>query len=157
GLIVQGANDSDGDPTFYVIGTHIYDVAGEYDFSVSVSTPGYEATTGDGTATVSSAPLIAQSAAIARPPGGPLPSDTVVATYTTTGPVPDPSSFADGTVATINWGDGTALDTGTVTYAGTSPTDTVFVVTGEHTYENITDVFQAYQVSVTIETPDGSA
>jgi hypothetical protein len=57
----------------------------------------------------------------------------------------------------INWGDGTAPSVGMVEFQGSSPNATVFVVYGEHTYANVTDVFQAYQVSVSIVTTYGSA
>ena len=158
GTIVQGANDpTTGAATFFVSGSHIYDKPGDYTFTVSVSTPGAVSTTFSATAEVSAAPLLSTPAPISGVQGEPLPEGTIVATFTDTAPVPNTAAYIAGTDAVINWGDGTGQDVGTVESQGSSPTGTVFVVYGQHTYQNVTDVFQAYQVSVTISTPDGGA
>ena len=95
--------------------------------------------------------MIAQSAPISGTQGDTL-DDVVVATFTDTAPLADPSEFADGTTATIDWGgDGTGSDVGDVQVEGTSPAGTVFVVTGSFTYSDETDVFEAFQATVTIE------
>ena len=65
-----------------------------------------------------------------------------VATFT------DGNGAASGAdVATINWGDGSATDTGTILANGTGG----FIVGGSHTYA----VFGNYKVKVTIANPDG--
>ena len=158
GTIQQGTTDGDGDTTFFITGTHTYLSSGTYDIFASVSTPGSPALLPPDpcVADVISAPLNAQSAPIAGTQGTPLPDDTVVATFSTTGPVPDPDDFATGTTATISWGDGVTTE-GTVTPEGTLASGITYVVEGGHTYKNITDVFQAFQVTVTIDAPDGSS
>jgi uncharacterized protein (TIGR03118 family) len=171
GTIIQGASDpATGDPTFYVIGTHIYDEANgssnpNYTFTVYVSTPGDAPESASNEALAYAPPLIAHSAPLSGTQDQPLSAttsgDTVVATFTDPELMSDPQGFAAGTQATIDWGDGNE-DTGTVTFvgassAGASSVGDAFEVTGMHTYSNITDVFEAYEVTVTIETPDGSS
>jgi uncharacterized protein (TIGR03118 family) len=157
GTIIQGANDGSGNPSFFVVGTHVYDQRGTYSFSVFVSTPGDAPVSDSSSATVGGAPLVAQSAPIAGTQGEPLPDDTVVATFVVTSPLANPDSFASGTQASVNWGDGTGADSVTATFEGSTAAGYAFVVRDSHQYENITDVFQAFQVQVTIVTPDGSA
>ena len=161
--VVQGANDpSTGDPTYFLIGSHTYDTANDaanpaYMFTVFVSTPGAASVASQPTEAVAYAPtLIAQPAPIAGTQGTMLPDDTVVATFTDPEFISDPTTFASGTTANVNWGDGSS-DTVNATFAGSSPTGTSFAIEDSHDYADITDVFQAYQVSVTITTPDGSA
>ncbi len=157
GTIIQGANDNSGNPIFFVVGTHVYDIEESYTFTVSVSTPAVAPETGSNSATVGGAPLVAQSAPIAGTQGTALPDDTVVATFVDTSPVPDPTSFAADTQATVNWGDDTADDDVSAMFVGTTPAGYAFVVQDAHEYKNITDVFQAFQVQVSVVTPDGSA
>jgi len=156
GVIVQGANQ-EGLSTFYVQGTDTPAAAGALNYTVTVSGGDGNATTSDtGTIMVAAPALAAASAPIGGIQGEPLNSPVVVATFTTSEFIADPASFAAGTVATINWGDGSASSPGTVQFMGSSPAGTTFYVTGDHTYQIITDVFEVYQVSVTIETPDGA-
>ncbi len=158
GTIVQGANESDTSELFYVFGTHVYDAAGVYDFSVSVSTPGNAPLSDDDTATVGGAPLIGHSAPISGVQGTALPDSTVVATFVYTGPVPDPATFAGNTDVTVDWGDSSGNDTVVPIFVGSTPAGTTFVVEDGHDYKNITDVFQAFQVTVTIvSSTEGSA
>ncbi len=161
GQIEPGPNDANGNPTFYVSGTYTYAQAGVYNISVTVSAPGMTPVTtpSSGTANVFGLPLEAQSAPIEGTQGEELPSSTVVATFIDPLPVPDPTTYAESTQVTVNWGDGTSDDDAVVTpVQGTSVNaGTVFVVTDSHTYKNITDVFQAFQVSVSILTPDDSS
>ena len=156
GIIVQGANDpSTKMPIFFVSGSHIYDRAGTYTFTVTMSVNGGSSASVSDTATVSAAPLISQPAPISGVQGEPLPDNTVVATFTDTAPVPDIGAYLAGTTAMINWGDGDSSE-GTITPQGTSPTGTTFVVTGEHTYADENDILLSYQASVAISTADGS-
>ena len=157
GTIIQGANLANNSEIFYVLGTHIYDTANTYDFSVDVSTPGNAPVSDGSTATVSGAPLIGHSAPISGVQGEPLPDDTVVATFVDTAPVADPATFAGNTDVTINWGDGSSNAVAPM-FEGSSPAGTTFVVEDGHLYQNITDVFQAFQVTVTIvSSTEGSA
>jgi uncharacterized protein (TIGR03118 family) len=161
GQIEPGPNDANGNPTFYVEGTYTYAAAGSYSFSVTVSAPGTTpvTTSTPGTANVYGEPLDAESAPISGTQGQPLPSSTVVATFIDPIPVSDPTSFAQSTQVTVNWGDGTSDDDAVVTPVTGSSVNagTVFVVTDSHTYQNITDVFQAFQVTVSILPPDDTA
>jgi len=94
GTIARGANDSSGDPNFFLFGSHIYDVAGQYHYTVSVSEPYTGPLSSSGTAIVSGPPLLAKSAPISGTQGVALPADTVVATFRDSSPVPDPAAFA---------------------------------------------------------------
>ena len=158
GTIVQGANENDSSEIFYVYGTHVYDSAGTDNFTVYVSTPGNAPVSDSDTATVSGAPLIGESAPIAGVQGTPLPDNTVVATFVDTAPLADPATFAANTDVTIDWGDGSGVEAVAPMVVGSSPAGTTFVVEDGHDYANITDVFQAYQVTVTIvSSTEGSA
>ena len=158
GTIVQGANLDDKSEIFYVFGTHVYDNAGLYDFNVSVSTPGNAPLSSSDGAKVGGAPLIGQSAPISGLQGTALPKTTVVATFVYSSPVPDPTTFATDTKVTVDWGDLSPDDTVVPILVGTSSTGTTFVIEDGHDYKNITDVFQAYQVTVTIDnSTEGSA
>ena len=74
----------------------------------------------------------------------------MVATFVYTSPVPDPATFVAETHVTVDWGDSPSNDTVVPIFVGSSPTGTTFVVKDGHDYDNITDVFQAFQVTVTI-------
>lgn len=166
GTIQQGANDSSGNPTFYVTDTHTYATPGTYDLTIEVSTPGNAPITASGSSSVnvySSSSLIAQPSPIAGEQGTQLPTNTVVATFTDPEPIPDPSAYAAATQVTVNWGDGDSDTTGDpdlmvvpVSGLGTNG-GTSFEVIDTHLYQIVNDVFLAYQVSVTIQTPDGAA
>jgi uncharacterized protein (TIGR03118 family) len=161
GQIEPGPNDANGNPTFYVEGTYTYASAGSYNFSVTVSAPGTTPVTTPtpGTANVYGLPLEAESAPIAGTQGEALPSSTVVATFVDPLPVSDPTTYAQDTQVTVSWGDGMSDDDAVVTPVQGSSVNagTVFVVTDSHLYQNITDVFQAFQVTVSILPPDDNA
>ena len=157
GTIIAGATDpSTGYPTFYVLGTHIYDEANSYTFNVSVTSVENPVVFGSNTAVAYAPTLITEPAPISGIAGQPLPGNTVVATFTDPEFIPVPAAFASGTTAMVNWGDGTAIDKVTATYAGTSPVGVVFDFTDSHTYAD-PGISRGYQVTVTINTPDGSA
>jgi hypothetical protein len=106
------------------------------------------------TVTVAAAPLTARGTTIMGIEGDPLTTSAtgvLVATFMDTGTPGAASSYT----ATINWGDGSATTTGTITSQGT-PDGTVYSVFGNHTYYGV----GTYPVSVTITNmtvdPDGS-
>ncbi len=104
--------------------------------------------------------MVAQSAPISGTQGQALPAGTVVATFSDPAAASDPMTFAQGTHVSVNWGDGTALDNNAVVtpvQGQSANASAVFQITDTHNYQRISDVFQAYQVAVSIVTPDGGA
>jgi hypothetical protein len=105
------------------------------------------------TAAVASAPLSGQSAVVNALEGTPV--TALVATFTVADPNAVVSDFTTppGGV-TINWGDGTPLDTtsAVVALVGTTPNGVIFTVTGSHDYLEE----GAYPVTVTIASQGGS-
>ena len=156
GTIIQGADDpSTGDPTFYVVGSHQYDEANTFTFSVAVSSPGYTTISGTNTAIAYAPTLITQPAPISGVQGVALPP-TVVATFTDPEFIANPSSFASLTTGVVTWGDGGG-ETIHATYVGTSPVGVDFEFIDSHTYPVTISPQRGYQATVTINTPDGSA
>jgi len=91
--------------SYSVVGTHTYAEEGSYTISIGVVDDGGKTATITGTATVN---LVPPTAAIAGPstaiPGQPI-------TFTLSATSPSPSDQAAGFTFTINWGDGSALQT----------------------------------------------
>jgi hypothetical protein len=105
------------------------------------------------TANVASAPLSAQGTVVNAVEATPL--TATVATFTDANPNTSVSDFTTppGGV-TINWGDGSPLDTTTakVTLVGTTPNGVIYSVTGNHNYIEE----GAHPVTVTIKNVGGS-
>jgi hypothetical protein len=137
-----------GTGIFTVSGTHTYTGEGHYTVTTTLVHAGEDATTGipsSTTVTTSSAAVIDPSviASVAPPPfggvEGTVPVVQPVATFT------DPGG-AEGLVfysATIDWGDGTGLTNGVITF---DPVLGVFTVSGTHTYPD--EGFWAITVTV---------
>jgi hypothetical protein len=105
------------------------------------------------TANVASAPLSGQGKVVNAVEGTAL--TTAVATFTDANPNTSVSDFTTppGGV-TIDWGDGSPLDTTTakVTLVGTTPNGVIYSVTGSHNYIEE----GAYSITVTIKSRGGS-
>jgi len=142
-LGVITANSSGG---FNVTGTNTYAVAGSYLVNVVINDVGGSTTTARSSALVADAPLLAVAAPISAIEANSL-SDVIVATFTDSGGAQPSTDYS----VTINWGDGSPIDTttGMVNQSGGD-----FSVTGTHTYADV----GSYSAVVTIsdETATGT-
>lgn len=126
---------------FTVSGTHFYGEEGTYTITVVIDHEGV-LTPVKTTATIKDPAVLASGVSSAGVEGRPL--TTTVATFTDPGGAePNPSDPTPGInnhyTVSINWGDGTPLDTtsGTITYAGLPGSTTApFTVSGTHQYAN---------------------
>ena len=137
GLTVSGSGGN-----YTVAGSHMYAEEGAYPFSITVTDVGGQTTTITGSITVADAALVNTGAPANAIAGLPLTGITV-ATFTDPGgaePNPgDPSGTINDhyQVVSINWGDGTPLDTtsGALSYGGSPGSTTAsLTVSGSHTY-----------------------
>ena len=107
---------------------HTYTEEGSYSYTITVKDTGGSFTTVSGTAIIADAALTAGPATLLTPSTGvALPSSTVVASFT------DANTFATTAdfIASIDWGDGSPLSTGTLVATATPG---VFDVEGGHIY-----------------------
>src|SRR5262249_18526169 len=113
--------------SFSVAGSHVYADEGSNTVTVTIADVDNAANTAvaTGTATIADAALTASGLALVSPPAYSGPVATFHDANTTT------SSLADFT-ATIDWGDGTAATSGSVTAGGGS-----YTVDGGHTYRHL--------------------
>ncbi len=133
----SGAPGSTTDP-FTVSGNHTYGEEGPYTVTIILDHEGKK-TTVTTTATVSDPAVLATGVAVSAVEGKAFTGKSVANFTDPGGAEPNPSD-PNGThykVVSIDWGDGTALDTtsGTISYSGApgSTTDP-FTVSGNHTY-----------------------
>lgn len=133
---------------FRVSGTHTYTEEGSYAIHVDIYDEGQVKTAIDTTATIADAPLTAVAGLAVVAQEGLAFSNVPVATFTDTNPLGTVSDF----VATIDWGDGTALDTSVITQVGGNATGVIFRVLGSHTYAEE----GTYPISVVITDVGGS-
>ena len=121
---------------FTVTGTYTYAAAGTYPISVTITDPGNNSATVNLTARVAYPPLVVTGVATINTGFDTSLTNQTVATFTDPGLVANLTALGitDPTTqfsASINWGDGTTADTGTITYnSGTH----IFSVLGSHTY-----------------------
>ncbi len=121
---------------FTVTGTYLYTAAGTYPVSVTVSDTNNNSATVALNAQVAYAPLVVTAGpAVNAFASIPL-TDVTVATFTDPGLVANLTALgiSDPTTqfsASINWGDGSSVATGTITYNAATQT---FSVVGSHTY-----------------------
>jgi hypothetical protein len=139
GTLVDGAPG-----TFTVQGTHTYSEEGTYQVHVLVQDLGGSSVTLVNQAVVAEAPLVGTSATISALQKKAF-ANATVATFTHAGGIEAASHFS----ANINWGDGTATSTGTITQNG----DGSYTVRGGHTYAH----HGTFAVSVTVTETDGAA
>jgi len=125
------------DGTFVVSGGHSYATAGTYTVTVSVTDP--QGTNASATSTAQVGDIVAG-----------VKASLTVASFTSN----DPNATAGEFTATVNWGDGSALDHN-VTVTGSNGN---FTVTGSHTYavDSLDESGGAYPVTVTVQDPYGS-
>jgi hypothetical protein len=164
GTITAGPPDSNGNPTFFVAGTHVYDEdtpdsssggGSSSSFTITITNAdGSSSLSATAPVTVSDAPLTGEEATLFLTEGVPPSQPLVVATFIDAAPVVPGSS----STATVDWGDGT---TSTVVpmVQGTSLAGTTYVVMDTHTYndDDISMEVENYQIVVTIDDSGGSS
>jgi PKD repeat protein len=126
---------------FQVSGSHTYAEEGGYPVTITVHDEGGSATTVMSTGNVNDAGLIPSAVSLS----GTEPtvfSNVAVATFTDTGGPEDPSNYT----TTINWGDSTPTQSGSVVLA-----NGVFNVIGSHTYADE----GSYPITVSIADAEG--
>ena len=149
-----------GGGVFEVLGSHKYAKAGTYDITITVDDSAGDAggfqLQIDPTADIAGETLAAGQGfpALTTKVGTPL-NNIGIGTFLVSNPTPipgpQPDTAADFSVS-INWGDGPAdTTTGSVSIVGNSGGDTVFRVSGSHTYTTAGN----YNVTATITDDDG--
>jgi hypothetical protein len=147
----SGTITVDSSGVFHIRGSHVYAGAGPVTGAfVTVASSGGSTATMPLQVTVGDAPLQAQGATAGGIRGQEL-SHVIVATFTSANPLAKASDFA---APTIDWGDGSPLDTGTITPVGSGSTAAGmnFEVTGTHTYH----AARTYAITTTIASNGGS-
>jgi hypothetical protein len=142
---VSGANGS-----YSLTGSHVYDHPGNYAVSVTVTDAGGATLTQTANTTISAAALSASGTTLTATAGQAL-SNAQIATFTdaNTDQMNDYYGAASGYTATVDWGDGTGLDTSPTVMGDANG----FYVIGNHTYANP----GAYTATVTITNADGAS
>ncbi len=137
----SGSEGSTTDP-FTVSGSHTYGEEGTYAISVVIDHEGVDTTLTD-IATVSDPAVVATGVPVFATACSPLVA-VPIATFTDPGGAepnlsdPTPGISSHYTVASIDWGDATPLDTtsGSISYSGSQGSKTdPFTVSGSHEYE----------------------
>jgi len=114
---------------FIVSGTHDYAEQGNHNVVVAITDVDGSNATVVSTARIADAPLTARGTTLSATEGNPL-VNASVATFTDANPAAPLTDFS----ATINWGDGTPLDTNTVITRQIVGDGFFFLVSGTHTY-----------------------
>src|SRR5207249_3084993 len=126
-----------------------YAEEGSYTVTISTTDKGGSTKSTTATSTVADAALTASGTAVSASEGNSFSGQ--VASFIDANPTAPLTDFTTGTGgASINWGDGTAATTGTVTQPG--GVGTAFVVSGSHTYAEE----GSYTVTVSITDKGGS-
>ncbi len=133
---------------FTVTGTNTYATAGSYPISVSITDPGNNTATVNLTARVAYPPLVVTGVGTVNAGFDTSLTNQTVATFTDPGLVANLGvlGISDPTTqfsASINWGDGSGLANGIISYSSTTQT---FSVIGSHTYNQ----GGSYSVSVAV-------
>ncbi len=111
--------------SYTVTGQHTYASSGSFPVKALIFDGAGNAFTASDTAAVAPPPLVASGTTTLSPVAGAALNNVVVATLT------DPGIPASGLAATIDWGDGSATTTATITAA---PSGVGFNVIGSHAY-----------------------
>lgn len=131
-LAVQQIGGGPGGAVFQVLGSHTYAEEGSFAVNITITLNGVVSTNlTAGTATVADAPLVSNGGTVTGIEGNTT-GPQVVATFTDANPGAAASEFT----VTINWGDGTPVQTlpgSAVTKSG-SVNGVQFTVTAAHTY-----------------------
>jgi autotransporter-associated beta strand protein len=138
-----GLLQANGSGGYDVIGTNTYAEEGTYTFTVTIQDEGGSSNTVTGTATVADASLSAFGTSLSGTAGAAL-ANVAVAFFADAGGAEPTGNYT----ATIDWGDTTPLDSGTINGSGSS-----FQVTGNHTYA----AAGTFTVQVTIVDEGGSS
>jgi hypothetical protein len=112
---------------FSVTGSHNYQTPGVMLVTVTVSHDVANSATTTATANVSDVPVVGTAGPVFSATEGKASSPQVVATFTDPGVIEAPAGYQ----ATINWGDGTTADSGSISYNNAAQ---VFTVTDQHLY-----------------------
>ena len=128
---------------FQVVGTHTYTQVGAVNFTVNITgaDPKLESATAAGVATVQAYPISVTPTPLTATKNTPL-TGAILATFQAPGLTLPASSYQ----VSINWGDGSPLDTTTPTVTQSGST---FTVRGSHTYSTIGN----YQATLNILVP----
>ncbi len=110
---------------YSVTGSHTYADGGTYPVNVTITDDVGMTTVATATATVSDAALSATPQTLSTPQGSAL-NNATLATFTDA----NPNDSIDSYAASIDWGDGSPTDLGTITL-----TNGVYTVSGSHTYQ----------------------
>ena len=142
-----GGSVSGSSGAFTVTGSHTYTTPGTDNMHVTLSddAPGTATATANSTVNVVGGALASQEVLTSATEHVALPGSTTVATFTDS----DTTDQASGFAATINWGDGSATTTGTVTGSNGS-----FSVAGGHTY--LDEASAPVSVSITRGSDNGN-
>jgi hypothetical protein len=138
---------------FEVVGDHTYAHPGSYQLRVAVRDTGSQSTgTTKTTIAVADAPLtpINGTVVTAYKHVALQPTQTVIAAFTDANSAAAAGDFR----ATIDWGDGTPLDTTSAVITRSGSTGAVFRVGGAHTYEGPANA--KYTITVTVLDEGGS-
>ena len=136
--------------TFTLAGNRVYSASGVYTIALTIKDSGGAIITETGTATISEAPLSGTGSTFSAT-ADMLASPINLATFTDA----NLSQGVDGIdvvsnyTATIDWGDGTTLDTSATIWGEQSS----YAVMGAHTYANP----GTYSISITIQDDDGTS
>ncbi len=120
---------------------HTYDEEGTYDVTISVTDAAGNVGTGTVTVTVADQPVIATGGYTFTAVEGAASASQIVATFRDPAGADELSDYS----AVIDWGDGSAVSAGTITYNAASG---VFTVRGSHTYAQAEQ--SPYTITVTI-------
>jgi hypothetical protein len=127
-----------------VVGTHTYAEEGAYPITVTIQDEGGSSVIAASAATVADAPLFGLGSNLSITPGVPL-TNALVGIFMDGG---GPEPIANYSVS-IDWNDGSPIDTVTGTILGSGP---LFQVTGSHTYASA----GPFSIIVTIQDEGGS-
>ena len=142
GMISYSGSEGSATDPFTVSGSHTYGEEGTYAISVVIDHEGVDTTLTD-FATVSDPAVVATGVPVFATACSPLVA-VPIATFTDPGGAqpnlsdPTPGISSHYTVASIDWGDATPLDTtsGSISYSGSQSSKTdPFTVSGSHEYE----------------------
>ena len=137
----QVVADAQGNGVFDVDGSNFYGEFGQYPMTVTITDSSGTTITANGTANISDAALSSAPVTFSGLAGTQFSGE--VASFTDSNKVGVLSDYS----ATINWGDGSATSTGTITSVGPS-----LIVSGSHLYT----AAGTYTVTVTIDDAGGA-
>ncbi|MDB5353044.1 MAG: hypothetical protein JWN86_4291 [Planctomycetota bacterium] len=152
--ITSASFSSVGGGAFLVTGTHTYTSTQSSGSEITITvkdTVGGQGFTGKtNPITINDAPLGTGTGIIVHGTEGQPVVGAPVATFIDGNPFGQASDFS----ATIDWGDGSPLDSGSVTFVGGTATGSTFAITGSHTYASVN---AAFPITVVVTDKGGAA